>query len=68
MKKVFTPEDAARRAQATKSVGLWQAMLVLTGQSDILLSDIDQAIFAGEVALRNAGIIAKGAACSTLDF
>lgn len=57
-KKELTPADAVKRAQVANSQGLQQALLVLTGQSDTSISDIDKAMVEGETAVLTVKLIA----------
>ncbi len=50
-KKELTPADAIKRAQVASSCGLARALLVVTGQSDDNISDIDREIVEGETAI-----------------
>lgn len=57
-KKELTPADAVKRAQVASSQGLQQALLCLTGQSDVQITDIDRAMAEGETAVLTVKLIA----------
>ncbi len=57
-KKELTPADAVKRAQVASSQGLQQALLVLTGQSEVSITDLDRAMAEGETAVLTVKLIA----------